>query len=344
LGGLSTGEEVNLMKRILLAAILISTLLPFASIRTDVAAHLTAANQSKPNRRVSSLRVLVLSTMLADAGIGEWGFAALVEVDGHRILFDTGARPDTVLKNARELGVDLAGVSDVVLSHNHGDHTGGLLHLRRELAKENPAALSRAHVGKGIFWSRPRGDKEGNPMIGVKPAYEAAGGSFIEHDEPAELHPGVWLTGPVPRVFPERNWPSGTRPVKTPQGLAEDTLPEDMSLVFDTDKGLVVLSGCGHAGIINTFEHARSRIRRAPAYAAIGGFHLFELDDGKLAWTAAKLREFGLRHLLGGHCTGIEAVYRLRQLTGLDRRTCVVSAVGSSFTLDKGIDPLDLAR
>lgn len=332
------------MKRLMLVAMLAAALSPLPLTRTEVAAHLTAAGPAKADGRVRSLRILVLSTMLADAGVGEWGFAALVEADGRRILFDTGARPDTVLKNARELGVDLAGVKDVILSHNHGDHTGGLLHLRRELAKEDPAALSRAHVGKGIFWSRPRGDKEGNVMIAVKPAYEAAGGSFIEHGEPAELHPGVWLTGPVPRVFPERNWPGGSRPVKTPQGPAEDTIPEDMSLVFDTDDGLVLLSGCGHAGIVNTFEFARGRIRRAPAYAAIGGFHLFELDDSRLGWTAAKLREFGLKHLLGGHCTGVEAVYRLRQLTGLDRRTCVVSAVGSSFTLGKGIDPLNLAR
>lgn len=331
------------MKHLLLAALLIAAP-PLPLTRTQVAARLAAPAQSRPAGRVRSLRVLVLSTMLAEAGVGEWGFAALVEVDGRRILFDTGARPDTVLKNARELGVDLAGVEEVILSHNHGDHTGGLLHLRRELAKANPKALSRAHVGKGIFWSRPRGDKEGNNMMAVKPAYEAAGGSFIEHGEPAEMYPGVWLTGPVPRVFPERNWPAGSRQVKTPQGSAEDTIPEDMSLIFDTDEGLVVLSGCGHAGIVNTLEYARGRIRRAPAYAAIGGFHLFELDDSKLAWTASKLREFGLRHLLGGHCTGIEAVYRLRQLTGLDRRTCVVSAVGSSFALDKGIDPLGLAR
>ena len=77
--------------------------------------------------------------MLADTkGIGEWGFAALVEADGHRLLFDTGARPETVLANARELGVDLADVTEVVLSHHHGDHTGGLLTLRRELAKDDP--------------------------------------------------------------------------------------------------------------------------------------------------------------------------------------------------------------
>lgn len=181
-------------------------------------------------------------------------------------------------------------------------------------------------------------------MIEVKPAYEATGGVFIEHDEALELYPGVWLTGPVPRVFPERNWPSRAGSIKAPGGLVEETIPEDMSLVFDTDKGLVVLSGCGHAGVINTLEFARTRVRRAPIHAAIGGFHLFQLDDKKLAWTATKLREFGVRHLLGAHCTGIEAVYRLRQLAKLDRGTCVVSSVGSSFALDKGIDPLALAR
>ena len=74
----------------------------------------------------------MLSTMLADTdGIGEWGFSALVVADGHRILLDTGARPETVLNNARELKVDLTNVPDVILTHNHGDHTGGLVSLRQ---------------------------------------------------------------------------------------------------------------------------------------------------------------------------------------------------------------------
>jgi 7,8-dihydropterin-6-yl-methyl-4-(beta-D-ribofuranosyl)aminobenzene 5'-phosphate synthase len=84
--------------------------------------------------RVKSLKITILSTMLAEEGMGEWGFSALVEADGRRILFDTGLRPETVLQNARHLGIDLSGVTDVVLSHHHGDHTGGLLTLRRELA------------------------------------------------------------------------------------------------------------------------------------------------------------------------------------------------------------------
>ncbi len=298
---------------------------------------------AKMNKRVGMIRIVVLSTMLADSGIGEWGFAAIVEVDGRRILFDTGARPETVLKNALELGIDLSDVREVILSHNHEDHTGGLLTLRQHFAKKNPNALSVAHVGKGIFLSRTRKSGEGNAMIQIKPAYEATGGKFVEHNGPIEIMPGVWLTGPVPRIHSERNFPDGGT-VKTPDGLVADTIPEDMSLVIDSDKGLVLVSGCGHAGIINTLEHARNRIRKTDVHAAIGGFHLFMIDDTKLDWTAAKLREFGLRNFMGAHCTGIEAVFHLRRQIGLTRKQAVVSSVGSSFTLDKGIDPLSIAR
>jgi hypothetical protein len=108
----------------------------------------SAAREAQVPARMRLLHVTVLSTMLADTkGIGEWGFAALVEADGHRLLFDTGARPETVLENALELGVELADISEVVLSHHHGDHTGGLVTLRRELAKKNPKTLSRAFDG-----------------------------------------------------------------------------------------------------------------------------------------------------------------------------------------------------
>jgi len=303
-----------------------------------------AAPGVKPSQaRVKNLRVTVLSTMLADRGLGEWGFAALVEADGHRILFDTGAHPNTVLQNAQELGIDLSGITDVILSHNHDDHTGGLVTLRRELSRKNPAALSRAHVSRGIFWSRPGRAGEGNPMVAFRPEYEAAGGSFIEHTGPVELAPGVWLTGPVPRTHPERNW-SGKGRVQSPQGLVEDTLPEDQSLVVDTDQGLVVITGCGHAGIINILEFARKQVRSAPIHAAIGGLHLFRADEKALAWTGHKLREMKLGNLMGAHCTGIEAVFRLRELAGLQRSTCVVGAVGASFELGKGLDPLELAH
>ena len=281
---------------------------------------------------IKSVEVVILSTMLTDrAGVGEWGFSALVEADGRRILFDTGARPETVLRNARELKVDLAGVTDVILSHHHGDHTGGLLTLRRELSKRNPDALKRAYVGAGIFLSRPAPDgRETNEALAVKEEFEALGGSFVVVERPTELFPGAWLTGPVPRTHPERNW-SLKRTIRYPDGRqVEDNVPEDMSLVLDTEKGLVLVSGCGHAGIINTLEYARGKVRETRVYAALGGFHLFEADDAVLDWTAAKLRPMAVANLLGAHCTGIEPVYDLRQRLGLGRANC------SSAPSDRG--------
>jgi len=295
--------------------------------------------------RVKSVHITVVSTMLADKGVGEWGFAAVIEADGHRLLFDTGDRPETVLQNARELGIDLSTITDVVLSHHHADHTGGLLTLRRELAKVNPAALSRIHVAPGIFLRRRKAgsDAESNPTIALKGAVEAGGAVFIEHSGPVELLPGVWLTGAVPRRYPERNW-GPPMSIVTARGLVPDSVPEDMALVLNTDKGLIVVTGCGHAGTINTVEYAREVVAPGPVYALIGGLHLFAASDSTLAWTAAKLRAAGLVNLLGGHCTGIEAVFRIRELAGLTRRAAVVAAVGSSFDLDRGIDPLALAQ
>lgn len=311
-----------------------------------------ASDGSERQHLAKAVKVTVLSTMLSGdpgRGVGEWGFAALLDVDGTRMLIDTGARPETVLRNAAELGIDLGDVTDVVLTHNHADHTTGLVTLRTELAKKNPQALSRAHVARGIFLSRVNADgREQNGLLPFRRAYEASGAKFIENSGPTELIPGVWFTGPVPRVHPERNWGNprggGSLRLLTADGPVEDTIPEDASVIVQTPAGLVVIAGCGHAGLINTIEYARQTVRLARVHAAIGGFHLFALDDAKLEWTGKKLREFDLQHLLGAHCTGLEAVYRLRTLVGLDRKTAAVAAVGSSFTLGKGIDPLVLAR
>jgi 7,8-dihydropterin-6-yl-methyl-4-(beta-D-ribofuranosyl)aminobenzene 5'-phosphate synthase len=337
-------REINTRRRLRLVRTGL-LLMPLMTLGTRTVHAEEQGQDARPATRVGTLRVTVLSTMLADTkGVGEWGFAALVEADRHRLLFDTGARPGTVLANAREMGIDLAGVTDVVLSHHHGDHTGGLLTLRRALSKTNPQALSRAYVGPGIFLSRPGNDgRETNETIALKAPYEATGGRFVEVARPTEIFPGAWLTGPVPRRHPERNW-SGQTKVKTALGLVEDTLPEDISLVLDTGKGLAVVTGCGHAGVVNILDFARASVRPARVYALIGGLHLFPADDAALDWTAGKLRAAGVAHLLGAHCTGIEAVYDLRRRLGLDRRTCVVGAVGSGFDLEHGISPGTIAH
>ena len=299
-----------------------------------------------PHETATALKVTLLSTMLADEGLGEWGFAALVEVDGSTLLFDTGAHPDTVLRNAEAMGIDLSRVTDVVLSHNHDDHTGGLVALRRAVMSKNPKALSRAHVAPPIFWSRPGPDGEGNTMIATKAQYEALGGTFVEHRGFDRLAPGVYLTGPVPRVHPEKNYGRHGKvgSVLGPTGLQADEIPEDMGLIVATREGLVLVDGCGHAGIVNTLEYAVKQTREPRVHAAIGGFHLFQASEDTLAWTASSLAPMHIAYFIGAHCTGLEATYRLRTLLGLERRTAVVGAVGATFELGKGIEPRDIAR
>jgi len=304
---------------------------------------------------VSDLKVTTLSTMLTELrGVGEWGYSALIEADGRTILFDTGERPDTVLRNAEELGIDLSTVDTVILSHNHFDHTGGLVTLRRALRAENPSALMETHAGKGIFLPRSMDQEAINKMppipkqllvnvLDVRDEYETLGGRFVVHDKPYELHPGMWITGPIPRVHPEKNWTPFMR-IERNGALEEDTIPEDQALVINTEKGLVVIAGCGHAGIVNTMEYARVIAGGEPVHAVLGGFHLLSLTDEKVEWTGTKMREFGVQHVLGAHCTGINAVKLLRDSAHLGRGTSVVGAVGSIFALEDGIQLGSLNR
>lgn len=308
-------------------------------------AQVQAVNVGAAPPQIHTLKITVLSTMLVGQreGIGEWGFSALVEADGRRILVDTGLHPETVLQNAHDLHIDLSDVQEVILTHNHSDHVGGLMTLRRELMKKNPAALSVAHVAKGIFYSRPSPQGEDNEMIAIRKEYEATGGKFIEHSDAAEIFPGAWLSGPVPRKYPERNW-SVKGKVQTPEGLVEDTIPEDQSLVLNTPQGLVIVTGCGHAGIVNILTYATTKYADRPVYGVVGGLHLFPAKDDQVDWTGDEFKQFKVANLLGAHCTGIEAVYRLRERAGLTRKSAVVGTVGSTFTLTDGVATGPLAQ
>ena len=299
---------------------------------------LMSQQERKP---VSTLKVTTLSTMVVNGkGVGEWGYSALVEVDGKKILFDTGARPETVLQNANEMGIDLSDVEDVFLSHNHWDHTGGLLTLRAALKKSNPNALKRVHVGAGIFSKRVNSD---NTLLATKEALESDNVEFLIYSEQHELFPGVWITGPVKRVHDERNW-SGNGQIETTNGIVEDNIPEDQSLVIDTQDGFVLISGCGHAGLVNTLEHIRANISQEKVFTIIGGFHLIAATDEQLKWTAGQLENFGVLKIIGSHCTGINALYTLKDLMSLDRKNAVVGSVGDIFDLENGIKAGIIAR
>jgi 7,8-dihydropterin-6-yl-methyl-4-(beta-D-ribofuranosyl)aminobenzene 5'-phosphate synthase len=290
--------------------------------------------------------VTILSSNLANGGtVGEWGLSAFVQADGHCVLFDAGRYPDTVLRNAEVLGVDLSCVTDVVLSHFHFDHNTGLLPLLRDLRRKNPDSMKRVHVAEGMFLRRqlPQGGDfvDWNQMIAVRDTLEAAGVEIVEHAGPAEILPSVWITGPVERVHDEQQY-GGARMLVDGEWV-EDNVPESQGLTVVSDRGHIVLLGCGHSGVVNLLEHVQATIRDAPIHALMGGLHLFNASDEMLGWTADRLRAIGVEHVMAGHCTGIEPLYRLRAGLNLTRRTAVVGAVGSQFVLGEGIRPTAIA-
>ena len=310
-----------------------------------------ALNATQPPARTpgsvtGGVQVTILSSNLANGGtIGEWGLSALVEIGGHCVLFDTGRHPDTILRNARVLGVDLACITDVVLSHHHFDHTSGLAPLLGQLQTHNPGTRLRVHVAHGFFLPRQRpatGEAERNQMIGLRMSLEENGVEFIEHTGPTEILPAVWVTGPVDRIHPERNYSTGVR-VQLDGTWNEDYVPESQALSIVTPRGHIVLLGCGHSGVVNVLDFIQTSIDDRAVHALMGGLHLFSASDDTLEWTAGKLREIGVEHLMAGHCTGIEPLIRLRAGLALTRRTAVVGAVGSQFVYGEGIRPTAIA-
>ncbi len=201
------------------------------------------------------------------------------------------------------------------------------------------------HVAQGMFLRRqlPQdGDfVDWNQMIAIRDTLEAAGVEIVEHAGPAEILPSVWITGPVERVHEEQQY-GGARMLVDGEWV-QDNVPESQGLSVVTDRGHIVLLGCGHSGVVNLLEHVQETIQDAPIHALMGGLHLFNASDEMLGWTADRLRAIGVEHLMAGHCTGVEPLYRLRAGLNLTRRTAVVGAVGSQFVLGEGIRPTAIA-
>jgi len=270
--------------------------------------------------------------MVADRkGVGEWGFSALVEADSSRILFDVGGRPNTVRDNAAELKVDLAGIRQVVLSHNHIDHTAGLSKIRQQFPDGVTASV--LYIAAGFY---VRTAFNVGMLKADSSTYVSSGGRFVVIDRPQKIGPGIYLTGPVPRRYPEKNYPPG-RTLVTSSGVVEDNVPEDMSMVISTSRGLVVLTGCGHAGIVNTLEYVAQQFPGENVIAAVGGMHLLDAKVEQLDWTANKLKAMGIQYFLGAHCTGLNSVYRIREVTGMAKENCLVGTVGTTFDVYQGI-------
>jgi len=257
-----------------------------------------------------SIRITILcdnSVGPISGTLGEHGFAALIEQERcEPILFDTG-QGFTLLHNAARMKKDLSTVRKVVISHGHYDHAGGLMPLLKDYGEMEVFAHD------GIFASRYRVKDTGECYpIGMpfeKSVYEDAGATFNLSNAFSEISPGIMLTGEVPRVTDFEKGDQGLYCDCSGQEL--DSTPDDQSLLIETEKGLVILLGCCHAGLVNTLEHIAYQCGRRDIYAIIGGTHLGFCGQEQLEKSIDVLKKVGIRKLAVSHCTGFAASARL---------------------------------
>jgi len=268
--------------------------------------------------------------------LAEHGFAALVELKaaGRRILWDAGATRDTLLENARRMKVDLSTVDMIALSHGHFDHTGALtavLQMREAQPKRrrwepgwSEAELAAYAKPRRVplvahpaafreRWTRHKsGEIQGPTAPPPRQAWEAAGAEIQLSEAPFELGPGCWTTGYVPRQsFEKLAWSDEERLYRDATGFHRDNTEDDQAIVINVEgKGLVILSGCAHAGIINTIRHARAISGVDQVWAILGGFHLVRSEPAELEQIIAEIKGLAPALISPSHCTGFGPIGR----------------------------------
>ncbi len=249
------------------------------------------------------IRVSILSDNVASAPafMGEHGLSIMIETPNGSVLFDCG-QSDVAVRNARILGIDLQKVECIALSHGHYDHTAGLLHVLLETGRKKVFAHPDAFLPR-FFQAGPI-----KRYIGI-PFNDAAVRSSCEElmlsKEQVELISGVYLTGEIERI-PEYTYVEPNLYVERDGELTLDDFRDDQALVVETEDGMILITGCAHAGIANTVKYVGARFGKIRAI--IGGTHLGLTDPKQLEPSIKVLKDIDCEKLIFTHCTGIRLI------------------------------------
>ena len=254
-----------------------------------------------------SVTVLVDNMCGPDTVLGEWGLSFLIDTDQHRILLDTGGGR-IILGNARALDADLGKTEAIVISHGHHDHTGGL-----ETVFETCGPVD-LFMHPAVFDTRYW--KEDSSAVAYRLPFSRQQLSqrvrrLIETKEPTLVCDGVMVTGQVPRVNDfEDTGVTGysflDESLKIP-----DLIVDDQALFFRVPEGVVILLGCGHAGLVNTMRYVCELLGEQEIYAVMGGTHLLSASPDRMQKTVEALKKYNVQKIMLSHCTGLRAYLQL---------------------------------
>jgi len=254
--------------------------------------------------------------------LAEHGLSIFLETDRGNYLLDTG-QGKTVVNNALVLGLDIKTIKGIIMSHHHWDHTGGLgpvldlkgavdIYAHPEFFKESYNVTENKARFSGVPYPRP--------------LLEAKGATFKFSSEFRQIEPGLWLTGEVPR---RTDYELGDKRqmVKSGEGYVKDDLRDDQSVVVETERGLFIVLGCCHSGIINTLSYIEEKMGPRHISAVIGGTHLGPVSDEQRDKSIAALKAFDIERLGVSHCTGLKTASRLSGVFGERFFFCNVGTV-----------------
>ena len=276
------------------------------------------------------LTILVDNTTLTDRDLaGEPGLSFFIETARKRILFDTGLS-DLFLANAEKMGIGLEDLDYLVLSHGHIDHTGGLAplirHLDDAMTDGRQPRVPELVAHPRCFWPKEKNQKSNGSEVSEEEA--RLNFPLLLSDAPVWLTDDLVFLGEIPRKHAFEQGEAETRMVHRPdKTIVPDTLPDDTALAFRSANGLVIITGCSHAGICNITEQARKVCGENRVAAIIGGLHLLNPRPQRLKMTGEHLRKVQPGVLYACHCTSLAAKITLAKY-------CTVQEAGVGMRLE----------
>lgn len=270
--------------------------------------------------------------------LGEWGWSILIEADGFKLLFDTGLGSSTVY-NADAMGIDLATVDKIALSHGHMDHTGGLRDVleRMRLTVGHSNFLEKRHgeieiIAHPEIWGAkfinhpgdPEYDFRGIPFQKIE-LEERQGARFIESRQPVWITDDIVWSGEIPMLNDYEKIvdicylkEGGGKYADGDAKFIPDPINDDASVYLKTELGLIIVLGCGHHGTINTVHHAQKITGMDEVHMIVGGTHLLKASDYQMESTIGELKRIGVHKVGVSHCTGLESSVKLAMGLGMD--------------------------